>query len=112
MLGPMTGYPEENRPAFKKATEFLRKQGFIVVSPDELDRMYPAKGKSWKDYMERDIPHVVTSSCGIALPGWRMSKGATVEAALFAVLERPVFELVGEALVPIHPSTLPKITHP
>lgn len=111
ILGPMTGYEKNNRPAFRKAARTLRDLGFRVISPDELDQTHPAKGKTWADFMARDIPHLAKASMGVALPGWRHSKGATMEACILNQLGRSVVELDEQALRPVPPSELPIIVH-
>lgn len=93
VLGPMTGYTEENRPMFRRATTLLRSLGYAVTSPDELDRIDPTSGKAWKDYMQRDIPWAVQAEIAFALPGWRLSKGATLEATILTALGVKIFEI-------------------
>lgn len=108
----MSGYPDDNRPAFRKAAALLRKQGFKVTSPDELDERDPAHGTAWSDYLRRDIPWVLKAEMGVFLPGWRESKGAQLEAMILTTLGCPIFELVGEALRPVPPERLPSIHVP
>jgi hypothetical protein len=116
LLGPMTGYPDFNRPAFRQATAWLRSKGYAVISPDELDDTHPAGGTEWKDYMRRDIPWAVNAEVGYALPGWRQSRGAILETCLMQQLGIPVVELreIGKkhgvmqyAEIPIRPEELP-----
>jgi Asp-tRNA(Asn)/Glu-tRNA(Gln) amidotransferase A subunit family amidase len=90
----MTGYPDDNREAFRHATHWLRSKGYAVVSPDELDELQPTKEKTWKAYMKRDIPWAVNADIAYALPGWRESRGARLEACLMRALEVPMFEMV------------------
>ncbi len=110
VLGPMTGYPLENRPAFKAATRKLRAMGFEVVSPDELDDLHPIEVPDWRGYMERDIPYLIQCQAGVALPGWRHSKGATLEGGILAHLGRPIYELPDLRRVP--DEDMPRIVHP
>lgn len=110
----MTGYPDENRPAFKRAAAMLRKQGYAVTSPDELDATCPAMVDTWEGLMARDLPWLAAADVGFALPGWRNSKGATLEACILGQLKRPVFALSQDLQLatPVPPDTLPQITHP
>lgn len=62
ILGPMTGYKDDNRPAFREAAAKLRSMGYEVTSPDELDRRDPAKRNEWADFLRRDIPWLETLS--------------------------------------------------
>ena len=93
ILGPMTGYPDENRPAFRAAAKMLRSMGAVVISPDELDEMYPIHEPNWEKYLRRDLPFVAKATVGVALPGWRASRGATLEATVISQLGGPIYEL-------------------
>jgi hypothetical protein len=117
----MSGYPDENRPAFRQATHWLRLQGYAVISPDELDESHPVSDKSWAGYMRRDIPYAVNAEIAFALPGWRLSRGATLEACLMHELGVPVFELAPVGMkrgwpvydaLPILPQNLPAPAYP
>lgn len=112
VLGPMTGYKDDNRPAFRAATATLRALGMLVTSPDELDDKCPAERQTWEGYLERDLPWAVKAQAGVALPGWRQSAGASLEAANLAALGRPIYELVGKGLVQVPADRLPRIVHP
>jgi len=108
----MSGIPDDNRPAFRAASRVLREMGFEVTSPDELDERCPAAGTSWADYLRRDVPWVLQADMGVALPGWRNSKGATLEATILGTFGVPVFELVDGDLYPVDAAYLPKPQHP
>ena len=76
--GPMTGLPDNNRPAFRDAERTLRCRGFKVINPAR-----PAlEGWSWQDYMRRAVRDVSRADGVALLPGWRNSRGALVEVAL------------------------------
>jgi hypothetical protein len=66
VLGPMTGYFDDNREAFRIVTKVLRSLGFEVISPDELDDVDPPMTPSWEGNLTRDLPHVVTCGLGVA----------------------------------------------
>jgi hypothetical protein len=97
VMGPMTGFPDENRPAFRTAAAWIRENINVdeVISADELDSSDPVADKSpaWVDYIRRDLPHVARATVAYALPGWRQSRGATLEATIFNALRVPVYEL-------------------
>jgi hypothetical protein len=95
ILGPMTGYVDENRPTFRAVASALRDRGYTVVSPDELDQTHPVgkKAPTWHEYMRRDIPHLATAQIGFALPGWRNSQGAQLEALVLSKLGCPIHEV-------------------
>lgn len=98
IAGPMTGHPKFNFPAFDKAAADLRRIGFEVVSPAELDDPDaraaalasewgdPAEyakitGLTWADFLSRDVKLIADGgfTAIICLPGWRYSRGARLE---------------------------------
>lgn len=92
----MTGYHDNNRPAFRAAAVKVRAMGAEVISPDELDVSDPIQGEpTWENYLRRDIRHVSRATAGIALSGWRDSRGARLEIFIMKTLGIPVFELRG-----------------
>jgi hypothetical protein len=88
----MTGYPEENFPAFAKAQAKLTSLGVTVVSPHVLG--HAREGEDYSCCLRRALLFMLSSSAcgGIALPGWRESNGARIEADIFAALRLPVHE--------------------
>jgi len=88
----MTGVPDLNRPAFSKLAKALRKKGYSVVSPPELDKDEPQR--SWEGCLRRDIKYLMRCEAIATLPNWKKSKGALLEV------------YIGRALsYPIHPAT-------
>jgi Domain of unknown function (DUF4406) len=98
LSGPMSNIPQFNFPAFYAAAEELRKQGWEVVSPAELDdqedkgaALLSTDGdvndrtivkKTWGDFLARDVKLLADEGIKgiIFLPGWEKSKGARLEA--------------------------------
>lgn len=101
IAGPMTGVPQFNVPLFDHVAKQLRKQGFEVVSPAELDSpemrraalesrdgdyevLKRATGETWGDVLARDVKWL--SDTGIEaivlLPHWWQSRGATLETTV------------------------------
>lgn len=76
IAGPMTGMPGLNFPAFHMATAELRAQGYTVINPAEVN---PDQATSWEECMRRDIAELVTCDRIHLLPGWEVSRGATLE---------------------------------
>lgn len=111
LTGPMTGYKDDNRPAFREAAKKLRNAGAEVISPDELDTIDPIKGeKTWESYLARDIRHLSDATMGVALPGWKHSRGSLFEIFILKTLGKQVIELrTGRAIsnADIPPMTLP-----
>lgn len=100
LAGPMSGIPQFNFPTFFAAAENLRASGFDIVSPAEIDNEEDAgaalaspdgdltnhkhvSGKTWGDFLARDVKLVADDVQGIVLlPGWEESRGARLEAFL------------------------------
>ncbi len=78
--GPMTGYPDYNRPAFAEAARELRAQGHEVKSPPEIAPYNP--DWAWRDYMKEDVCALMECDEIYTLPGWEKSRGATIEVMI------------------------------
>lgn len=74
--GPMTGHPDLNFPAFHAAAERLRRKGYAVVNPADLN---PDPAAEWRACMRADIKALVDCDGIAMLPGWEKSKGARLE---------------------------------
>jgi len=91
--GPMTGLPHNNVTAFNRAAKILRKCGLKVVNPAELDQGEP-KALSWAQSLRRNLRALVTKCCAVvALPGWKASKGASLEVHAARQLGMPIVEI-------------------
>ncbi|WIF69705.1 DUF4406 domain-containing protein [Metapseudomonas otitidis] len=77
LSGPMTGLPDENRPAFNAEAARLRALGYEVVNPAELNEPDDPRAVC----MRRDIQALMTCDAVAMLPGWTSSHGATLEHA-------------------------------
>lgn len=76
--GPMAGYPNLNRAAFREAQSRLGRAGFATLNP--LDNKLP-EGLPWSDYLRADIKMVCDATAIALLPGWEASRGARLEVA-------------------------------
>ena len=113
LAGPMTGYPQFNFPAFYKAAEDLRKMGYEICNPAELDAddgtaalaaasptgALDENGKinnnTWGDLLARDVKLIADECDGIVLlPNWADSKGVIQEVTTAMNCGYPVFEFV------------------
>jgi hypothetical protein len=112
VCGPMSGYPDHNRPAFRAMTELLRGLGYRVISPDELDTYHPITKSSWKNYMARDLAYLGQVDMAVVLPGWQQSRGALLETCIFKQLDVPVYHVKRGELVRLPRKHLPNITVP
>lgn len=75
--GPMSGLKDNNVPAFNAAAKALRKKGYKVVNPAELDKGEPCR--TWEDCLRRDLRHLTSCTDIATLPGWTKSRGANLE---------------------------------
>lgn len=98
LAGPMRGIPFFNFPAFMKAAELLRNEGFEVFNPAEKDveeygesicdsptghlKTAEKKGFNLRNALGADLDYICTNANIVALlPGWKNSKGARAEKA-------------------------------
>ncbi len=88
LSGPMTGYVNKNFPAFMKAALELRKKGYVVINPAELDIGEPRS--TWEECLRRDIREEMKCSGVATLPGWRESRGASLEVYIGKALGWPI----------------------
>jgi hypothetical protein len=88
LSGPMTGIPYKNFPAFIKASQTLRKAGYKVVSPHELETKDVQC--TWENCMRRDIKAEMDCTAIATLPKWKNSRGASVEVYIGKALGYPV----------------------
>jgi hypothetical protein len=77
--GPMSGIKDLNFPAFIAAAEALRRAGYAVVNPVDLNQDPKAE---WKACMRADIKVLVDCDAVATLPGWEQSRGASLEVVI------------------------------
>jgi hypothetical protein len=90
--GPMSGYPNFNYDRFNQVTAELRKRGYEVINPVELQGepttvTYDDDGNSvvdpldWVELLSRDLRVILDRKVEqiILLDGWEKSKGAKAE---------------------------------
>lgn len=75
LSGPMTGLPNFNRQAFKSAERRLKRR-FTVLNPSDI--IISPQGE-YGDYLREALKMLLSAEAIYMLPGWRASKGATVE---------------------------------
>ena len=96
--GPMTGLPEFNFPAFHSAAQELRRCGYEVVNPAEINA---ENNGDWHIYLRADIKALCDCDILALLPGWEGSNGAHLELHVAHRLGRNVTQvekLVGHNL--------------
>lgn len=89
IAGPMTGYPDLNFPAFNKEAAKLRKKGYTVINPAEVN---PDVTMAWAECMRKDIAELVQCDAIKLLKGWENSKGATLEHHIAERLELKIMK--------------------
>lgn len=77
IAGPITGQPQKNRPAFRRAEKKLLDGGYEPVNPHSLGER---ADWSWADYMRACLRLLVECDGILRLPGWQGSRGAQLEA--------------------------------
>lgn len=92
--GPITGHPDGNIASFAKLARELRAQGDYVINPHEICQN-PA---TWQEAMRRNIAMLVECDTIYLLPGWKLSRGARMEAYIAGELEMDVRYAPGIAL--------------
>lgn len=92
IAGPMTGLPEFNYPAFRRAEALLREGGYDVLNPVEAEVHNPTPGtpQTWDWYMRHALRMVLDADALAVLDGWWRSKGATLEVQVATALVLPV----------------------
>lgn len=111
LAGPMSGIPAFNIPAFDAAAEYLRSQGFDVVSPAEVDGEttraallesttgshddLPPSDGGWSAYLSRDFRILADEGIDaiVRLPRWEQSRGARLECLMGKELGLQLFNL-------------------
>ncbi len=89
LAGPMTGLEDFNYPAFHRAAERLRAEGYDVISPAEHD----VKDLSWSEWTQRCLCLLMICSEVRVLPGWEQSRGASLEVHVARELGMKVGEV-------------------
>ncbi len=95
--GPMTGFPDFNRPAFNEARDYLQAKGFSVIIPGDDETYSISERLVWKveekqlnAYMFRDFLHILTANAVAVLPGWTESTGSRAEVLVAQRIGIPV----------------------
>lgn len=88
LAGPMTGYPDNNYPAFHAAARRLRRGGFAVLNPAETPE--PCPDPTWGDWMREALPLLCEADGVALLPASGRSRGARLECHVAHELAIPI----------------------
>lgn len=90
ITGPMSGYVDNNYPAFFDAEARLMNTGkFKIINPARIDEQFPIDRESprdWKWYMRVAVAQMLEADAVALLPGWQHSRGARIEEGLARAL--------------------------
>lgn len=101
LAGPMRGRPQHNFPGFRAAARYLRRRGYIVVSPAEHDleqgfdpkRSLEEQNFDLRAALAWDLQQVLAADAVVVLPGWQHSNGALAEVATARAAGIPSYDL-------------------
>ena len=97
LSGPMTGIENYNYPMFNEVAREVRELGHRVINPAEF---YGGHGdRTRQEYMHKSVQALLNSTNVILLPGWRDSKGCTLEVAIAQEIGLVIQEYVTEEMV-------------
>lgn len=95
IIGPVTGKPEDNKPAFVAARRALKADSYTCAIPHD----YIAEGTDWNTAMRISIAAMLSMEYGhkskpafdgiALLDGWEESEGAKIEKQLAEALGIP-----------------------
>lgn len=93
VAGPMSGVPEWNAPAFQVAADTLRAAGYEVIDPAERSRHLSDEEideVTYGEWLRGGLKELLKATGVALLPGWRDSRGASLERSVADALGMPV----------------------
>ena len=92
LAGPMSHYPDYNKPAFVAAKHELESRGFKVLSPHDNGQPGPEVDPDsvWIYFMRLDLHMLAEANLVVVLEGWECSRGAKFEVGIAHGLHIPV----------------------
>jgi hypothetical protein len=95
LAGKMTGKPNFGYEDFAEAADNLRKAGFDIASPHEIDYdevEHPRGSLPYKVYIQNSLNLLFTCNAIILLPDWINSRGARIERDVAIASHMSVFD--------------------
>jgi len=86
--GPITGMPDNNRDAFRKAEVHLSAWYGEVINPNHHSE--DPSCPTWEEFMREDIKLLLQCRSIYMLRGWRKSRGAKLEYRIARALKMKV----------------------
>ena len=90
VAGPITGWPDKNRPAFEAAATELGALGYEVVTPFEHEG---GGDLEWEHYVRLGLRLMLTCEGVALLPEWYTSTGAKLEQLVATAVSIPCRDL-------------------
>ena len=102
IAGPMRFHPDLNEPEFRRAAAHAASIGWEPVVPKDIPPIDHAgdcptgyhsghEGHSGWCYLRADVAVMAACDAVLMLHGWEMSKGATAEYQIAALLRLPIY---------------------
>jgi hypothetical protein len=101
LAGPITGIKDDNKPAFKKGAKKLRKLGYEVITPFDIDipdipePIGDFEQAYWNYYMKECLCYLLDNHFDmyIFLEGWQSSNGAYLEFTLGCSMNMVMYDI-------------------
>lgn len=91
--GPITGFPDHNKPAFEFASGKLKESGWEVFNP--LDHGGMDDSLTWEQHLSRDLAGMLNNCDSIVfLPKWEQSRGSRLEGYVASKLGFNLFRML------------------
>lgn len=102
--GPIAFIPNKNKEAFDSASRDLADLNILFINPLDLDETDPLPhsdnntDKNYLNLLRRDITYLMHCDGVVVLPGWEISRGASLEVLIALKLDMPIFKLTNGKL--------------
>lgn len=100
--------PNKNKEGFDKAAKELADLNIKFINPLDLDKLDPLpettnnRDNNYLNLLRRDIIYLMSCDGVVVLPGWEVSRGASLEVLLAIKLDMPIFKLNNKQLEQVY----------